>query len=122
MRFGCSFYSQKMARNKTQLSGHLDIFAAENEDEFEGKKTSWLEVFIHRDPEGLRSLARLLLEMANENQEQNPLLPIGAREHTHLNVGIDLSQSSHRVILGRLDAKGNGEFYGRYIPKIDNNS
>ena len=55
------------------------------------------------------------MKLADTNQCENVALPIGAREHVHLRSGCGLSKSSERVIIGRLDAKGTGEFYDRYI-------
>lgn len=101
-------------QNPPKITGHLDIIVTHNEDEFEGKITTWQDVMIHGDPEGLRSLAALLLELADTNQEEIADLPIGAREHVHLAPGHELSSSSFQTIIGRLDAKGSGEFYKKY--------
>jgi hypothetical protein len=105
-----------------EIAGHLDIFVSHNEDEYEGKITKWEEVLIHGDPDGLRSFAKLLIDIADLNQKDvdNNDLPIGAREHYHLRPGLELSNSSNEVIVGRLDAKGTGEFYDRYIVKNRN--
>ena len=102
-----------------EIEGELDIFVSHNEDEFDGLITKWDEVLIHGNPEGLKSLAKLLIEIAELNQEEveDKFLPIGAREHYHLTANIELSKSSNTVIIGRLDAKGTGEFYERFIPK-----
>jgi len=102
-----------------EIEGHLDIFVSRNEDETEGQISQWDEILIHGDPEGLKSLAKLLNEIANLNQEKvkDKYLPIGAREHYHLRPNIELSKSSVKVIVGRLDAKGTGLFYDRYISK-----
>ena len=102
-----------------EIQGELDIFISHNEDEFEGVTTSWDEVLIHGNPEGLKSFAKLLLEIADLKQEEveDKYLPIGAREHYHLRPGIELSKSSIEVIVGRLDAKGTGNFYDRHISK-----
>lgn len=96
-----------------EIEGQLDIFSYQNED---GKRGT---VLIHGDPEGLKSLAKLLIDIAELNQEEvNDVdLPIGAREHYHLRPGIELSNSSSEAIVGRLDAKGTGNFYDRFIPK-----
>jgi hypothetical protein len=102
---------------KSEITGHLDIFVKDNEDEFEGEITKWQDILIHGDPEGLKSLARLLTRIADLNQDDNADLPNGAREHVHLRPNIDISKSSVQVIVGRIDAKGTGEFYNRYIPK-----
>jgi hypothetical protein len=102
-----------------EIEGELDIFISHNEDEDDGVITKWDEVLIHGNPEGLKSLAKLLLEMAELNQEevQDKYLPIGAREHYQLSPSIELSKSSVKVIVGRLDAKGTGAYYDRYISK-----
>jgi hypothetical protein len=106
-----------MAKFKSEIIGHLDIIVTENEDELDGVKMQWKNVLIHGDPDGLKSLAKLLLKLANLNQDNIDELPIGAREHTHLQPKFDLANSSEEVIIGRLDAKGTGDFYDRYIPK-----
>jgi hypothetical protein len=105
-----------------EIQGELDIFISRNEDEIDGVTTSWDEVLIHGNPEGLKSFAKLLLEIAELNQEdvEDKYLPIGAREHYHLRPGIELSKSSIEVIVGRLDAKGTGKFYDRHISKDKN--
>ena len=102
-----------------EIQGELDIFISHNQDEIDGVTTSWDEVLIHGNPEGLKSFAKLLLEIAELNQEnvEDKYLPIGAREHYHLRPGIELSKSSIEVIVGRLDAKGTGDFYDRHISK-----
>ena len=102
-----------------EIEGELDIFVTHNEDEFDGVITKWDEVLIHGNPEGLKSLAKLLLEIAELNQDEleDKYLSIGAREHYHLTPNIELSKSSNTVIVGRLDAKGTGKFYDRFIPK-----
>lgn len=71
--------------------------------------------FNPRQPEGLRSLAQLLLKLADTNQNDVKELPVGAREHVLLRPKLDLSNSSDDVIIGRLDAKGTGHFYNRYV-------
>ena len=102
-----------------EIEGELDIFVSHNHDDEDGEITKWNEISIHGNPEGLRSLAKLLIEIANLNQDEveDKYLPIGAREHYHLTPNIELSKSSDRVIAGRLDAKGTGSFYDRYISK-----
>jgi hypothetical protein len=95
-----------------EIKGDLDIFVFHNEDEENGVITKWDEVLIHGNPEGLKSLAKLILEIAELNQEKvkDKYLPIGAREHYHLTPNIELSKSSNSVIIGRLDAKGTGAY------------
>jgi hypothetical protein len=53
-------------------------------NDFEGETEKWQEVMIHGDPDGLKSLARLLLEIADINQEKDEKPSLGAREHYHL--------------------------------------
>jgi hypothetical protein len=102
-----------------KINGHLDIICSHKEEEFEGEIEKWDEVYIDGDPDGLRSFAKLLLELADLNQDaiDDKKLPIGAKEHVHLQPNFELSKSSVAVIVGRLDAKGSGEFYSRYVPK-----
>jgi len=104
----------------TKIEGELDIFISHNEDESDGIVQKWDEILIHGNPEGLKSFAKLLLEIAELNQEKvaNNYLPIGAREHIHLRPGLELSNSSIEVIVGRLDAKGTGKFYDSFVPKV----
>ena len=100
-----------------EITGHLDIIVTDNEDEFEGKIAKWQEVLIHGDPEGLRSFAELLMKIADLNQEDQTDFPIGAREHYHLRPNLELGKSSLETIVGRLDAKGTGSFYDKYVAK-----
>lgn len=106
-----------MTKFKSPITGHLDILVTHTETDFIGVKESRNEVLIHGDPEGLRSLANLLLKIADSDQEHNDKLPDGAREHVHLRPDIELAASSVEVIVGRLDAKGTGAFYDGYEPK-----
>jgi hypothetical protein len=105
-----------MLKYGSTIQGNLDIFVSLKEDEFDGKTIKWSEVLIHGDPEGLRSLAALLIKIADANQDNIANLPTGAREHIHLQPNYDLSASSEKVIIGRLDANRTGAFYNRYIP------
>lgn len=102
-----------------EIQGILDVFVARNEAEEEREVIQSNEILIHGNPEGLKSLAKLLLEIAGLNQEEvdDKHLPIGAREHFLLRPGIELSASSDQVVIGRIDAKTTGEFYARYIPR-----
>jgi len=100
-----------------EIKGHLDILITDDEDEFEGEITKWQEVQIHGDPEGLRSFAKLLITIADLNQENRTDIPIGEREHYHLRPNRELGKSSVQTIVGRLDAKGTGRFYNKYIAK-----
>jgi hypothetical protein len=100
-----------------EISGHLDIICSDYEDEDEGETRNWQEIQIHGDPAGLRSFAKLLIKIADLDQENVDDLPIGAREHYHLRPNKELGKSSIETIAGRLDAKGTGEFYKAYIEK-----
>lgn len=111
-----------MGEYKSEISGHLDIFVTDNEDELEGEKMKWREILVHGDPEGLRSFARLLMKLADTNQDDINELPVGAREHIHLRPTFDLSNSSEEVTVGRLDAKWTGHFYDRYIERNKGNT
>ena len=106
-----------MGEYKSPILGHLDILVTENEDEVDGEKMKWKEILIHGDPEGLKSFAKLLIKLADTNQNNIDGLPSGAREHLHLRPKFDLAKSSEDVIVGRLDAKGTGQFYERYIER-----
>jgi hypothetical protein len=100
-----------------EIEGELDIFVSTKKNDPE--ITKWNDILIHGNPEGLKSLAKLLIKISELNQEEieDNYLPIGAREHYHLTPAIELSNSSNNVIIGRLDAKGTGAFYERFIPK-----
>ena len=106
-----------MNKYQSDIKGHLDIKVIEDSDEFEGIIETWQEILIHGDPDGLRSLAKLLIKIADTNQDERNDIPMGAREHIHLRPKLDISESSDQVIIGRLDAKGTGEFYQAFIPK-----
>lgn len=106
-----------MRKKGLEITGHLDIFVADHEEEYAGEVQKWQDVLIHGDPEGLRSFAKLLIKLADLNQEDISDLPIGAREHYHLRPNLELSKSSIETIVGRIDAKGTGSFYGRYVVK-----
>jgi hypothetical protein len=102
-----------------EIQGELDIFVSHSQEGNHYQSVTGNEILIHGNPEGLRSLAKLLLEIAELNQEavDDKFLPVGAREHYHLRAGIELSKSSNEVIIGRLEAKGTGAFYDRFISK-----
>jgi hypothetical protein len=106
-----------MKKYNLKINGHLDVLTTNNHNDFEGDVEKWQDVLIHGDPEGLRSFGELLIKMADLDQNSLAALPIGAREHIHLQPDLDLSKSSVQVIVGRLDAKGTGDFYGRYAER-----
>ena len=64
------------------------------------------KVVIAGDPEGLRSLGRLLTWLGDADQEQWPYLKPGGRAHIHLYPKDDLSGDSREVELMRMDTKG----------------
>lgn len=66
------------------------------------------KVVIAGDPEGLRSLGRLLTWLGDADQEQWPYLPAGGHAHVHLYPTHDISEVSAAVELIRSDAKGTG--------------
>jgi hypothetical protein len=100
-----------------EITGHLDIIVSDCEDEFEGEIEKWQEVMIHGDPEGLRSFAKLLMRIANLDQENRTDIPVGAKEHYKLRPNLELSKNSVQAIVGRLDAKGTGRFYDGFVAK-----
>jgi hypothetical protein len=73
-------------------------------------------IFIAGDPQGLRSLAKLLNFLAEVDQEKIPFMPDGERDHTHLHPGCQLSKNAVETEICRLDAKGTGEFPRNYKP------
>ena len=74
-------------------------------------------VNIHGDAAGLRSLAKLLETLADVDQKTLEGYPDYAREHVHLGPDFQLSLSSHRTIVGRLDDKGTGGFPDTFTPR-----
>ena len=88
------------------IKGNIEIFG----DEDEGIP----HVFIHGDSEGLISFAKLLLALADVDQNQVSDSFIGYQEHVHLEPDFDLSQSSQRTIVGRLDGAKTGKFPRRF--------
>lgn len=99
----------KYSRIPTEIKGNLEI------------SKSRAVVFIGGDPDGLRSLAKILNWLAEIDQDSHPTMPDGEREHTHLYS--DPARYKHLTAysvpteLCRLDAKGTGEFPKRYRKK-----
>ena len=89
------------------IRGHLEVYAYHEEERGPC-------INLHGDPAGLRSLTALLLALADLDQSALPDLPDGAREHVHLDRDWQLSHSSHRLIVGRLEARGDGSFPERF--------
>jgi hypothetical protein len=82
-------------------------------------------VFIGGDPQGLRSLAKLLNWLADVDQESHPIMPDGEREHVPLYCGPPYRQLTPFSVvteLCRLDAKGTGELPDRYRQKSSRKS
>lgn len=52
-----------------KIKGNIDFFISQDKEEFEGEILEWNEIFIHGDPEGLRSLAKILIDLAEVNQD-----------------------------------------------------
>lgn len=109
--------SRAEKRYQSEITGHLDLFVGNDEEECDGETEKWQTILIHGDPEGLKSFARLLLRLADIQQDELLALPLGAREHVSLRPDLDIGNSSVEVIVGRLDAKGTGAFYDRYVAK-----
>ena len=75
-------------------------------------------IFIGGDPDGLRSLAELLIWLANLDQE-SLAMPDGERCHVHLHPKpsegpASLTRFSEETELCRLDAKGTGDLPEKY--------
>jgi hypothetical protein len=68
-----------------------------------------LSIAIVGDPAGLRRLAKMVLDLANMDQEKAKEIPIGEREHIHLHARAQLHWHSCEVEICRADAKGTGE-------------
>jgi hypothetical protein len=80
-------------------------------------------IFIGGDPRALRSLAQLLIWIANVDQEQIPTQPDGSRFHVHLHANDaagfnSLTRFSAETQICRLDAKGTGAFPEKYLGKV----
>jgi hypothetical protein len=54
------------------------------------------------------------MALADLDQERIEELPAGAKEHVHLAPDRDLSASSQFTVVGRLDAKGTGEYHSGF--------
>jgi hypothetical protein len=98
-----------MTITKDVIRGNLDINIINDE--------YGPTICIYGDKEGLKSFSDLLLKLGVLDQEKETDIPKGERDHGHLNPGIHLSKSSNRVIIGRIDAKGTGEYYNGFLPK-----
>jgi len=41
-----------MKKYKSAITGNLDIFIVQNEDEYDGEIIKWQDILIHGDPKG----------------------------------------------------------------------
>jgi hypothetical protein len=65
-----------------------------------------MNVAISGDPKGLKSLANLVIQLANVNQKKLKSLPARfSSEHIHLEPNLDLAQNSARLCIDRADDK-----------------
>lgn len=103
------------------FSGHLEIRVI-REHASEPIDPS-LSIHINGNPKGLTSLANLLLELANldQNKIDKKELPKGARSHHHFSPNVHLSQSSNETTIGRLDIKGTDTFPNWYLEENGQN-
>lgn len=99
------------------IKGNLDIHFDSESEIVDGIEKSVYEILIHGDPEGLKSFANLILKIAIANQELIDTLPTNARIHNTLNPSIDSSSNSITTTVGRLDAKGTGKYYNKFISR-----
>jgi hypothetical protein len=103
---------KKMPKSKScpsSIKGNLEI------------SKSRAGVLICGDPQGLRSLAKLLVWLADVDQEALPTMPDGEREHVPLYCSLpyqQLNSFSVSTELCRLDAKGTGEFPKKYRQNV----
>ena len=67
------------------------------------------KIVVIGDPEGLGSLSKLIKYLADWDQNLSGM-PIGEREHIHLDPGFALGQHSCSVEICRADAKGTGKY------------
>ncbi len=106
-------------RYHPKISGHLEVVVDNQVHEHEGVVEKWQSVIIHGDPKGLRSLAKVLMDIAEMKQkkEMGDDIQHDPRVHFHIPPNFQLSKSSVEVIVGRLDAHGTGEFYDSFIPR-----
>ena len=98
---GCTAWVNDMT-NSPKINGNLEIC------------TSPTGVFIGGDPDGLRSLAKLLIWLASVDQESLTAQPDGERCHVHLHARDadafnSLTPLSLETEVCRLDAKGTGD-------------
>ena len=68
------------------------------------------KVMIYGDPNGMESFGKMLIKMSQVDQNKYIGMSDGERDHTHIYSGHHLSKDSLETIIGRLDAKGTGEF------------
>lgn len=95
---------QSKSPSPPDIKGHIEVTR--------GKEG----VVIAADPQGLRSIAEMLIWLADVDQSEIKGMPDGEREHVHLTPGFALSLNSIPIELCRLDAKGSGKFPKGYKP------
>ena len=81
-----------------KISGKLAVSTIRNRNCHDDR---WEDVLVYGDPKGLRSLASLLLAVADDNQRA---VSAGDSEHAHVNLCF-LEKNSRSLIIGRLDRK-----------------
>lgn len=100
-----------MNSNEPNIRGNLEIsIVPDPHDVFPQS------VFIGGAPEGLRSLAEMLLWLAELDQDVALEVSNEIREHIHLTPNVVLSRNSVPAEVCRLDAKETGEFPNTFIP------
>ena len=100
-----------MNSNEPNIKGNLEISIVPDPHD------AWPQsVFIGGDPEGLRSLAEMLLWLAELDQDTALEVSNETREHIHLTPNVVLSRNSVPAEVCRLDAKETGEFPTTFMP------
>ena len=88
--------------NKTEygpIEGNLEISTIVENDH--------TKIMIHGDPDGLKSLGKILISISELDQNQFKGLPVGESIHIHISPNYHLTKSSYETIIGRLDKKGD---------------
>lgn len=88
-------------KNIPKIKGKLDIYPLIHYGDTLG-------INIIGNPDGLRSLAKLLQYLADWDQNLSGM-PVGEREHIHISPESQLDDHSCQVEICRADAKGTGE-------------
>jgi len=90
-----------------EIQGELDIFVSHSQEGNHYQSVTGNEILIHGNPEGLRSLAKLLLEIAELNQEavEDKFLPVGARELIIYERELNYQKAQTKLLLADLRPK-----------------